>query len=304
MGTCLSCHFDANDDGFVTFKDTDGSIKVLIIALNYEYIPDAVLTCRKDAEMMFRIATRTGVEDITVITDKAGLGAANFPTRSYLLDNLQKAAATCEEGDWFVWFFAGHGVNVPDRSGDERRRKGADTGSAEGFDQAFVTPNKKGQLVQQALLIDDDFARALDNYVPEGVRILCICDCCHSGTICDIDSYKYRHEIYQISAADDMQEAEDSGSGGLLTNALRRAVRKHTFRSGNGEFSIQEVFDAVQKDAEGRTNEQDVQLQWSGTHPSKMAWPLSYHWSQYVTKPQYKVDIHEFEEDVSEPESN
>ena len=83
-----------------------------------------------------------------------------------------------------------------------------------------------------------DKSEAQDTFVPEGVRILCINDCCHSGTICDIDSFMYSHDIYSISAAKDDEEAEDVGAGGVLSCAMRRAVRtlslEHGNQAGNG----------------------------------------------------------------------
>ena len=75
-------------------------------------------------------------------------------------------------------------------------------------------------------------SRHKDTFVPEGVRILCINDCCHSGTICDIDSFMYTHDIYSISAALDHEEAEDVGEGGVLSCALRRAVRTLSVEHG------------------------------------------------------------------------
>ena len=74
-----------------------------------------------------------------------------------------------------------------------------------------------------------------DTFVPEGVRILCINDCCHSGTICDIDSFMYSHDIYSISAAKDDEEAEDVGEGGVLSCAMRRAVRTLSLEHGKQE---------------------------------------------------------------------
>lgn len=263
-----------NEQGadFISFRDSTGTIRLLIVALNYEYVKGAELTCHKDAHTMFRIADRAKVTNITLNTDRLGPGSKNFPTRPVVLRNIANTAKQCRRDDWFVWFWAGHGVNVPDKTGDE----------ASGQDQAFVTPDKEGRLTDKSVLLDDEFAETLETHVPEGVRILCICDCCHSGSICDIDSYKYTHDIYQISASQDNEEAEDIG-GGVLTIALRRAVRKLSLKyKENREFSIQEVFDLSKKYAQGLTKEQELSFQWQGPHPSKVAWPLGYSWKEYV----------------------
>ena len=46
-------------------------IGMLIIALDYDYAPSSELTCTKDARTMYRMAGRAGVDDVTIITDKA-----------------------------------------------------------------------------------------------------------------------------------------------------------------------------------------------------------------------------------------
>lgn len=45
----------------------------------------------------------------------------------------------------------------------------------------------------------------------------------------------YSHDIYSISAAKDDEEAEDVGEGGVLSCAMRRAVRTLSLEHGNQE---------------------------------------------------------------------
>lgn len=258
-------------------------IRALVIGLDYTYSPGHELTCTKDAQVIVTMCERAGVQDISVVTDKH-LGKPGFPTRVHVLQHIREVAGRCRPGDWFFFFFAGHGVNVPDKSGDE----------LDGVDEAFVTPDKEGGLTEKAVLVDDDFARALDHYVPEDVRILCVCDCCHSGTICDIDSYAYRHEIYQLSASKDDEEAVDTGKGGVLTASLRRTIRWLSVEHGEEEFSIQAVFDRCKKRAGKLSDLQELMLQFHGTHPRYVAWPLCFPW--WVYRHVAKEDLSDFEE--------
>lgn len=289
MGNCSGGLWHCCGEGDLEpWRGSGGKVRMLIIALDYEYAPASELTCTKDARTMYRMAGRAGVDDITIITDKAGIGDPSFPTRSFVLRHIRQVARTCEAGDWFIWFWAGHGVNVPDFNGDEQG----------GFDQAFVTPDTNGKLTESALLIDDDFALALDTFVPEGVRILCINDCCHSGTICDIDSFMYSHDIYSISAAKDDEEAEDVGEGGVLSCAMRRAVRTLSLEHGNQEFSILDTFKRCKTFAKRLTREQHLTLQYHGTHPSLVAWPLGFPWWEYIKKANLmRVNIQDLAED-------
>eukprot|EP00439_Symbiodinium_sp_Y106_P038845 s1587_g4.t1 len=237
---CGLCHC-CGEGPLEPWRDSGGCIRMLIIALDYDYAPSAELTCTKDARTMYRMAGRAGVDDITVITDKAGVGDPSFPTRSFVLRHMRQVAKRCEEGDWFVWFWAGHGVNVPDFNGDEK----------DGFDQAF----------------------------------LC-------------DSFMYKHDIYSISASQDNEEAEDMGEGGVLSTALRRAVRTLSVEYGNQEFSILDVFQRCKRFAARLTGEQNINLQYSGPKPSTVAWPLCFPWWTYLQKVGLmKVDIQDFAEE-------
>jgi len=241
-------------------------VHVLIIALDYKYCPGQELTATKDGEAMRRIAYHANAASITVIDDWRDFQDRAFPTRTLVLESIRKVAARCAAGDWFVWFYAGHGVNVPDTNGDED----------DGLDQAFVTPDSRGRLNVQGVLVDDDFAAALDHFTPDGVKILCICDCCHSGTICDVDSYRYKHDVYQISASLDDQEAEDTGSGGVLTHALKRTLLELSIRARENDFSLQSVFDKCKRRVARYTKEQDVSIQFHGAPLHTVAWPLPF----------------------------
>lgn len=292
MGLCLQkalqpCEglLPGGKDELIPFRGTGGQVRMLILALDYKYSPGHELTSSLDGSMMMRMAKHAECSDITTVTDHH-LGDPNFPVRRLVLNRIKEVGSRCQPGDWFVWFWAGHGVNVPDVDGEEE----------DGLDQAFVTPDVKGRLTEPAVLIDDDFSRALDKYIPLGVRILCICDCCHSGTICDIDTFAYRHDIYQVSASLDHQEAEDTGKGGVLTGALKRTLLKLGFRHGTGgEFSLLKVAEGCKKRVKRVTSEQEVSIQYSGTPPEIVAWPLCFPVWKYTEK--VPDDLKDYEHD-------
>jgi len=269
----------SKDDVVLESAGSTGQVHCLIVALDYNYASGFELTSSLDGELMVRIARHAGCTDVTTVTDRH-LGHPNFPVRRFVLDQIKEIGARCRKGDWFVWFYAGHGVNVPDVDGDEE----------DGLDEAFVTPDKEGRLTESALLVDDDFARALDTFIPDGVRILCICDCCHSGTICDIDTFAYRHDIYQISASSDSEEAEDTGKGGALTWALKKTLIKNGMKYGTKPFSLQKVAEGCQKRVRSSTGSmQTVCVQYNGTPPERVAWPLCFPVWRWADKVPYDL---------------
>lgn len=88
------------------------------------------------------------------------------------------------------------------------------------------------------------------------------------------------------------------GEGGVLSTALRRAVRTLSVEYGSQEFSIMDVFQRCKRFAVRLTGEQNINLQYSGPKPSVVAWPLCFPWWTYLQKAGLmKVDIQEFAED-------
>lgn len=254
------------------WRGADGEVYMLIVALDYLY-SKMPLSAKQDAQKMLDVALNANVprENISVVTDDTR--DLSIPTRRSFVQYVRAVASRPEAGDWLVIYYAGHGKNVPDHNGDE----------VDGQDEAFVLPTRTGDINEtQAWLVDDDFAELLDHSVRPGVRILVICDCCHSATICDIDSYVWRHEIFSITACKDDQEAEElperlrKGKGGLLTECIVQAVNSFS----HGElYSIGELYERVEETFEELADEDVSQIPgitWRGSQDGldMTAWPL------------------------------
>ena len=94
-------------------------------------------------------------------------------------------------------FYTGHGTYIRDKSGDED----------DGYDEVMLFDN--------GYIIDDDLASYLAKYA-HGQRIVLLSDCCHSGSMWDIQSMMKSHigdvkpNIISISAAKDGQTAKQT----------------------------------------------------------------------------------------------
>jgi hypothetical protein len=85
-------------------------------------------------------------------------------TTESILKTINDAASRLVDGDLFVFFFVGHGDQVPDKNGDENDKK----------DEALAAYDRP--------IIDDELPPIWAKFRP-GVRILMISDTCNSGTI-------------------------------------------------------------------------------------------------------------------------
>ena len=99
--------------------------------------------------------------------------------------------------DHLTVFFTGHGANIRDRDGDE----------SDGLDEAMV--------FDTGHIVDDELVKILNENSNGKTRILLLTDCCHSGSIWDLQSAEKRGNklppnILSISAAKDTQTAKQT----------------------------------------------------------------------------------------------
>jgi len=121
-------------------------------------IVDDLPGCEFDANDMAEIAKSQGMEVITNLSSQA--------TRGNVLANLATLATKLKSGDFLLVSYSGHGGQIPDSivGGDE----------SDGLDETW--------LLYDGQLLDDEIHAAWSKF-QAGVRIFCISDSCHSGTV-------------------------------------------------------------------------------------------------------------------------
>lgn len=113
-------------------------------------------------------------------------------------------------------FFAGHGAQVVDTSGDE----------ADGYDEVMV--------FDSGYIVDDDLAIYLQKYSAGTAHTILLSDCCHSGTIWDIPedlrtAKSFPANLMSVSSSNDSQTSKQlelqSNLQGVFTFNLWTLVR-------------------------------------------------------------------------------
>jgi len=261
MGLCQS------DPGLQrTLQETGGVVRALVIANNYDYDPPNALAGIPDGLKIKEIMEGCGVEDITVLFDNAPMGDPSFPTLPNVLKAIKAISERTDPDDFFIFFYAGHGETVADRPPKDEE---------DGFDSAFVLPGPRGELEEQYFFIDDDVCKTLEDEFNKEVRIIMICDCCHSGSIGDVETFAWKRPIISISACQDSQESLDMGVGGVLTIAIEMATRDLAIKKGNKEYSIQTLFQKLDTYVDKFTDkEQKMNMQHKNCDPKNVPWPL------------------------------
>jgi len=196
-----------------------GRRKALCIGCNYPGTKSALNGCVNDAATNVQLCVnKLGVpaNEIMVLTDAdcPGVSGHSQPTKQNILSSMKRLVTGAQAGDMLFLSYSGHGTQVPDRTGEE----------ADGMDEAIVPTDYEST---GRVITDDELYAYLVKPLPEGVLLTCIFDCCHAGTILDLDS------------------AEDSTGAGAGGSGKRAKAGKKKYKKGKGEKELAADFAGV-----------------------------------------------------------
>jgi len=146
--------------------------KAVLFGLNYAHTADLKLEgCVNDVINMSRYLSQFGIP-CELYTDDNETTMASTTGKGIVTKLYELAAESFKQNLEFVWIhYSGHGSYLADRSGDELDRR----------DEALVPTD-----FQQSGLISDDYLQSIFRCFNPKTRVVCVFDCCHSGTIGDI----------------------------------------------------------------------------------------------------------------------
>jgi hypothetical protein len=103
-------------------------------------------------------------ENITILMDT---GEHTEPTHNNIVAAYKKVISEAEDGDAIFLHYSGHGTKIRDDGSDE----------ADGYDEALVPRDFQSS----GMIRDDDLYDYLVKACPDGVHVVSLMDCCHSG---------------------------------------------------------------------------------------------------------------------------
>lgn len=250
---------DENNAAGQNPKHSDSKVHMLMLALDYPGTGNE-LTCTQDGDNMKVLLQSCGLDDIVCLYNNE----ANYAAVS---DGITQVLSRCNEGDFFFFYYSGHGANVEDESGDE----------ADGQDEALCLVTPDGRLDWEQFMTDDQFAELVSSNCPEGVNVIIMCDCCHSGTIGDFGEELWDNiRAISLSGCRDGQTSGDTGRGGIFTHSLLMAIQ--TLQDNdNDDYSVAQLYNGtLTKDDEVFNSEQEITMKWTTAlgAAENMAWPL------------------------------
>jgi metacaspase-1 len=155
-------------------KEATGTRRALMIGINYTGHAQGQLSgCHNDVRNMkeyIKDVHGFKEENITVLLDDEGY---TQPTRENMLQAYRNLVASAEPGDALFCHYSGHGGKIRD---DELREE------SDNCDETLVPLDYQ----TEGQIRDDDLYDTLVKPLPESVHLVCLMDCCHSGTVLDL----------------------------------------------------------------------------------------------------------------------
>jgi len=149
--------------------------RALIVGINnYADSRNDLKGCVNDATLMSRVMSNTrGFTDVKLLLNEAA-------TYLNISQQLETLVNTTEPGDHLLFYFSGHGTQVPDTNNDE----------LDSLDECLVTHDHS----LDNPFTDDVLKKCLNGH-REDAHITVIVDACHSGTITDAKGKVYCSEL-------------------------------------------------------------------------------------------------------------
>jgi hypothetical protein len=248
---------DENDD-----PDDPSDVKVFMVCIALDYPgTDNQLTCTKDGNNMMQLWEACGQpqEHVRQLFNNDG-------NKQQVIAAVEEISGMVSEGDYFIFYYSGHGTSVPDKDGDEE----------DGKDEALCLVTPQGKIDWDAFMTDDELSQQLAEHFPEQ-KIIILSDCCHSGTISDFDSPAWGEiQAVSISGCTDDQTSGDTGNGGIFTHSLLMAIADFS-NNDNASYSVGQLYNkTLEFDDSVFNSEQDITAAKSTNLASisGMAWPL------------------------------
>lgn len=243
-----------------------GRRKALLIGINYVGLKSRLRGCCNDAKTMRHVLLQQNfvddAEHMVVMIDENDediMSSSPLPTKENIRKGLQWLLQGATEGDILFFHFSGHGGQLVDSSGFE----------SDGLNETILPVDFKthGQIT------DDEIWDTLVFPLPEGVKLIAVMDCCHSGTGLDLP-YDYmikkgqwkedvnpahsKGDVVQFSGCRDSQYSADSNNkykfGGAMTTAFVHALKTNPFATYG------ELLELIHKNLKERKFKQRPQL--------------------------------------------
>jgi len=244
-----------------------GTVHMILCAIDYSCCPPPwgpphALDTKPALDFMCQLADNCGIQSKMILYNQQ-------VTTQGIANALMQMGQQCRPGDTLVFYYTGHGDSLADNDGDE----------ASGKDQALCTlgPDGNAEPRAQVWTRDDVLVQMMSTYVPKHTKLLVLADCCHSGTIMDLDKPVWQgHEVICISGCTDTQTSAGTGHGGQFSRAMTCTICDLQ-REGKNAYGVARMYNKTLENYQKHktpSHTQNITINMVGVEPHEFAWPL------------------------------
>eukprot|EP01061_Rhynchopus_euleeides_P034559 TRINITY_DN5839_c0_g2_i2.p2 TRINITY_DN5839_c0_g2~~TRINITY_DN5839_c0_g2_i2.p2 ORF type:complete len:349 (+),score=151.81 TRINITY_DN5839_c0_g2_i2:54-1100(+) len=128
-------------------------------------------------------------------------------SRDGIIDGIRWLVDGAQAGDCLFFHYSGHGGQKRDYSGEEE----------DGKDETLIPEDYRNA----GVIKDDELFEILVQALPMGVRLVCLMDCCHSGTVLDLPFTFAATENNLVAASEGGGMAANPGFKGTVQKILK-----------------------------------------------------------------------------------
>ena len=205
-------------------------LKSLIVGINYLNTENELYGCINDTNHLQNYLSNKynfTSNNLCLLTDNTIVK----PTKQNILKKYKDLLINAKPGEKLFFTFSGHGSYMQDLNNDELDKK----------DELLIT-------IDNQYISDDELKTIIDEYLPDGVNLFVIFDCCHSGTLMDL-KYNYlagnedliinetiketKSNVFLISGCFDSQTSADAYIDNKFQGALTWCLLKTLNENNN-----------------------------------------------------------------------
>jgi len=209
-----------------------GRRKGLLVGILYQGTRGALKGCYNDVKAMQQLLTKTygwDASSLRILSDSTTDAIYPSPTKAKIIENLKWLVSDAKSGDVLFFHFSGHGAQEKDPRGYEE----------DGLNECILPLD----YTSSGIITDDLLSEVIVEGLPDGVRLTCVLDMCHSGSALDLPftwkNGKWKEDLNPFFSRGDVQMfsgcTDDSTScdvrglysapGGALTSAFVSALK-------------------------------------------------------------------------------
>mmetsp|Transcript_30113 Transcript_30113/g.76048 ORF Transcript_30113/g.76048 Transcript_30113/m.76048 type:complete len:636 (-) Transcript_30113:139-2046(-) len=152
--------------------------RALLVGINYRGAAQELRGCINDVNnQKVALMEYFGYQDSDILMLTEDESQQNWPNKKRIMEGFEWLVRGAEKGDQLFFQYSGHGSQMTDRTGKE----------PSGMSDCICPLDCLNNPWPAYIILDTEIHELIYNKLPNGVKLTALFDCCHSGTIANLN---------------------------------------------------------------------------------------------------------------------